>query len=138
MKEKEPHVRSGEEIYKSIDILNSLQDCTRFEQDRKNLEQIDLIYNRAQGDKPVIKHYSVEDLFHAVDFYYEHRDMEFVVNDAMMRPDGVVKVYSPRIGNEEERVVVSLKNYIVPQILEFAYMLLREKQLKNSQAAETT
>lgn len=120
-------------MQKSVEILQSLQDCYRFEQDRKNRGRIRLVYNMGEGRTPVSKYFGAEDFFKAVDYYYDNRDAEFIVNDAMTRPDGVVNVYAPFSEGQDERpVVLQIKNYLVPQILEFAYLLIRQNQRRKT------
>ena len=130
MGEKEPKINPSEEMGRAINILRSMQSCDRFEQDRKGIEKgrIKLLYAR-DGSSNRIEYIGTEDFLRAVDYYYENRDAETVVNYAMQKPEGVVKVYAPFKKDEKERpVVLEIKNYMVPQILEFAYLILRQTQ----------
>ncbi len=129
MAEKEPKIDPDQEMYRSVDILQSLQDCYRFEQDK---DQVRLIYRMDQG-RTAEKHFEVEDFYKAVDYYYENREPESRVDAAMQRPDGFVDVYSPMKSPGETRVVARIRNYMVPQILEFAYLMLRQDQLNSRQ-----
>lgn len=125
--EKELRPNPENSMQRSIEILSSMNACDRFEQDPDNENQILLLYKR-QGQEPAKKYFSVEELFQAVDYYYENRDSEWQVDDAIQRKDGVVNVYTPFIeGGGDRGIVVGLKNFKVPQILEFAYLLLRER-----------
>lgn len=116
---------------RSVDILRNLQDSSWFSQDPKDSKSVLLYYQDSdhKGLKPDQK-LPVEDLFRAVDYYQQNRCSESGVALAMSKPDGVVDVYSPYIKGEERRVVVSIRNYMVPQILEFAYLLARSAQAK--------
>lgn len=128
---RENESTSDEEVAKVVDILRTMQDCARFELDRKDPSQISLAYDTGN---PLFltsskRRIGVEDFLKAVDYYYENREAVSVVNSAMMKPEGVVRVYSPFRDNEAERqVVLSIRNYMVPQILEFAYLILRQNQ----------
>lgn len=114
---------------KSVEILYSLQDSDWF---RKVDDDVQL-YNRVQGElKPSETKFPVDDFLNAVDYYYDNRDLEISVNEAMREPDGVVDIYSPHIkGGGKRQVVARVKNYFVPQILEFAYLIVRADQKKD-------
>lgn len=133
MTETEPKPNPEADMQKSVEILTSLNNCDCFEQDEEDEGRISLSnYAPGTGNLTSRKYYSIEDFYRAVDYYYQNRMVEFCVNQQMCKPGGVVDVYSLYAGNgAPRRVVVSLTNYKVPQILEFAYLLLREDQ-KNS------
>ncbi|MBI2595771.1 hypothetical protein HYW46_03505 [Candidatus Daviesbacteria bacterium] len=132
MSETEQNPNPNIDKLRSIEILTSLQDCDSFQQDRQDRDRICLLYYTADGDSVAAReYYSKEDFYNAVDYYYENRNSELMVNLQMTKPDGVVEVYSPDKGARVPRhVVVRLKNYMVPQILEFAYLLLSQEQKK--------
>lgn len=117
------------ENQRSVDILRSLQDSEWFCQDRADRTQVRL-YRRNQDGAlaPTPRHFSTDEFLKAVDFYYENRDMDWVVDSAMQKRDGIVNVWS-EVGGQKV-VAVSLKNYLVPQMLEFAYLLVRSQQKK--------
>ena len=113
---------------KSVEILNSLQDSDWF---RKVDDDVQLYYRVQGGLKPSETKFPVDDFLNAVDYYYDNHDLEISVNEAMRKPDGVVKVYSPHVkGGGDRQVVARIKNYFVPQMLEFAYLLIRADQEK--------
>lgn len=127
MPEVEPRLGPKEQNIRSILILQQINDCSRFEQ----FEQSVRLKWISDGEIKAHIDFAIEDFLKAVDYYYENRDMEFAVNEAMRKPDGRVNVYSPHIADDVDRqVVVRIKNYIVPQVLEFAYLLLRSEQTK--------
>lgn len=124
-------VASEQTMQKSLEILQSLQDCDRFEQDPRNRGRIRLLYDMGENHRPRRKFFEVEDFFKAVDYYYENRESEVEVNLAMTERDGFVRVYAPFIEGSERHVVLRIRNYFVPQILEFGYLLLRQEQKSN-------
>lgn len=73
-----------------------------------------------------------EELFEAVDYYYDNREAEHDVNEAMKKPEGKVKVFSPHKPEDPlDRVpLLEIPNYMVPQILEFAYGVARQELKK--------
>lgn len=115
-----------DENQRSIDILQSLQDCDWFSQDPTDTMQIRLYCRDSDGELAPTKHFPVSDFFAAVDFYQDNRDARQLVDFAMQRPDGVVNVWTGR--DSERRIAVRIKNSLVPQILEFAYLLARTAQ----------
>ena len=122
----------SDEDQKSVDILKALQDSYWFalDEDDKNVVKL---YNRDQfeGVEPGKIKFPVDDFLNAVDYYFKNRGHEIAVNFAMQKPDGVVDIYSPHVeGVVERHVVASLKNYFVPQLLEFAYLIVRSSQKK--------
>jgi len=135
MGEKEPKNKS-EDWGRSVDILRSMQSCSRFGQDRRGIERgrIKLEYAVEGFDDPRIEYVKTEAFLKAVDYYYEHRSAEITVNSEMQKPNGVVKVYAPyKKGEMDTPVVMEIKNYMVPQILEFAYLILRQTQKGDKQ-----
>src|SRR3989344_147442 len=109
--------RLSEEDQRSINILYNIQNCERFYADDENVHF-----------KNPNETFPIDDFLKAVDYYYDNRDLELVVNLAMREKDGVVKVYAPYVQGAEERpVILTIKNYMVPQILEFAYLLTRRE-----------
>lgn len=120
----------SENDQRSVNILNSLQGCDWFKQDG---EEVQLLYRNPEG-KLVTLHEGVpvEEFLTAVDYYQENRDHVASVSLAMKEPNGVVPVYSPSVeGGSERKVVTTIKNYMVPQILEFAYLILRSSVKEN-------
>jgi hypothetical protein len=117
----------SEQDQKSVHILASIQDCYDFRCKNGKVCFYDL---NQKGSRALKEEFSVEDFFKAVDYYYENRVSEIAVDHAMQKKDGVVNVYSPHHpSNPDDRtVVVSIKNYMVPQILEFAYLIARDMQ----------
>jgi hypothetical protein len=114
----------SEEDQRSVNILRDIQDTIRF--DRRGNEVVFYYSRNNYGELVPSTKYPVEDFLKAVDYYQENRDLELRVNMAMTKKDGVVDVYAPfEKGAKERPVVVSIKNYMVPQILEFAYLLVR-------------
>lgn len=116
-----------EQEQKSVHILGSIQDCYTFRYDNGRVCLYNLNPERHYALKEQVL---VEDFFKAVDYYYENRASESAVDRAMTKLDGVVDVYSPHNPNnpQDREVVVSIKNYMVPQILEFAYLVARSIQ----------
>jgi hypothetical protein len=125
----EQHTNLSEENQRSVDILRSTQNAPFF---RKKGNDVVLYYRNDDAELvPSDTKYPVEDFLRAVDYYYENRSSEIGVNVAMTKENGVVNVYAPfEKGAKERPVVVSIKNYMVPQILEFAYLLVRSPQPK--------
>lgn len=124
-----PNIVLPEQDQKSVQILRSIQDCYTFRQNNG----VVCLYNLNQERHYALKEkFSVEDFFKAVDYYYENRVSEGEVDLAMTKPNGIVDVFSPHIPNnpQDREVVVSIKNYMVPQILEFAYLLARNASEK--------
>lgn len=115
----------------SIDILQSLQNCDWFSQDTVDKTQVCLYHRNDYGKLVPTKRFPVSDFFTAVDFYQRNRDANFLANAAMQRPDGVVNVWTGH--GSERRIAIGIKNYLVPQILEFAYLLTRTAQKGDSQ-----
>lgn len=119
----------SQEDQRSVSILNSLQNSDWF---RKVEDDVQLYTRTPEGLVPTEIKFPIGDFLSAVDYYYDNRVMEDTVNDAMKNPNGFVDVYSPFIkGGEERQVVARLKNYFVPQMLEFAYLVVRADQNKD-------
>lgn len=132
MNEQKEKLIPVDENQRSIDILNSLQNYAWFSRDPKDETQVRL-YDRIDSFyiKPAQEHFTVTDFLKAVDFYQKNRDADVLVKDAMRRPDGFVNVWTgPK---NDRKVAVRIKNYLVPQILEFAYQLVRNAQKANPQ-----
>lgn len=119
-------VKLSERERKSIEILRALNDGGYFNRVGENV----CFYTYENGS--LFRKVSIEDYFKAVDFYYKNRESEVSVNYKMTKPDGFVNIYSPaRPEDVSERVIVlSLKNYLVPQMLEFGYKLARRELKK--------
>lgn len=115
---------------RSVYILQALQNCDWFRLKNRMVR----LYNRNQERAlvPTNESFSIKDFFNAVDYYYDNRVSEEAVNRAMMKPEGKVEVFSPHVPKSDEprKIVVSIKNYMVPQILEFAYLLARNVKSK--------
>lgn len=75
--------------------------------------------------------FEVEEFFEAVDYYYRNRVSESQVSAQMKKQDGKIDIYTPFNQGEERFVLVSIKNHLVPQILEFAYLLARQELNKS-------
>jgi hypothetical protein len=127
MNSKETEITPIDENERSLDILSSLQNCAWFSLDPKDETQVLLYHNNGEGYVTLSsKHFSIDDFLKAVDFYCANRQVESLVNNAMQRLDGAVKVYT---GHEDE--ALRIVNYRVPQILEFAYRISRRAQETN-------
>lgn len=126
MAEKEQGLTPEEQNIRSVLILQKIQSCNRFQQEG---DRVLLLWNRTEGQEPAEERFAIEDFLKAVDYYYANRNIELAVDSAMQKPDGYVDVYSPFIaGGVDRQVMVRIKNYMVPQILEFAYVLVRNDQ----------
>jgi len=111
----------------SVDILVSLGSYDWFSQVGDGIQ----FYSRNQDRElmPIGEALPTEDFLTAIDFYCDNREYEVGVAAAMQKPNGVVRVYSPSVGvDREKQVVATIDNYKVPQILEFAYLILRTSQ----------
>jgi len=133
MNGKETELATEDKDQRSIRILQSIQNSAWFSQDPKDPTQI-CLYRREEDSlyvTPTGEHFSTPDFLEAVDFYVDNRDPDSLVNAEMQKPDGFVNVW--RINNSDRKVVVEIKNYLVPQILEVAYWLVRNTQKTNLQ-----
>jgi hypothetical protein len=114
----------------SIHVLGSVQNAEGFRLREGNV----VLYKRnTDGElRPTSEFFTKEKFLKAVDYYYKNRALEVLVDLAMTKPDGEVDVYEPGVADRESReVVLRIKNYKVPQILELAYLILRTEN-KNS------
>lgn len=117
----------------SIDILQFVQNSDWYAQDKNDPAQVRTYYRNADGTlNPREEIISVTDFLSAVDYYLENRDADVLINAAMQKPDGVVRVWKGPESNKQ--VAVTLTNITVPTMLEFAYQLVRSAQKDSPQA----
>jgi hypothetical protein len=120
----------SEEDRKSVSVLRDLSESVRFE---KAGENINIYFSEdSRGQEKPSRQITREELFKAVDYYCEHRVSESSVNKAMKDADRKVDVYSPYTSNQDNVILLSIKNYMVPQILELAYLFARAELKKNN------
>lgn len=111
----------------SVDILNSIQNANWFRQ--KGCNVVLYHYNDDRELEPNGPKYPIEDFLNAVDYYYNNRESEQGVNAKMNVLNGEVEIYGSNLNDRTQRkVVAKISNFKVPQILEFAYLLVRKTQ----------
>lgn len=132
MNPKEGNSIPEDENQRSIRILQYLQSYDWFSQDPEDRTRVRLYHRNNEGLlSPAQESFSVADVLTAVDFYQKNRDHDLFVSNAMQKPDGVVRVWTGP--SNKRRVAVSIRNSLVPQILEFAYLLARDTRRGTSE-----
>jgi hypothetical protein len=114
------------EIQRSIDVLKAISSAEWFAQNSEDETLIQIYVRGSEGAlHPTSEHISVAEFLMAVDYYIANRDSETLVNFAMQTPNGEVKVWAKSESGQLEKAL-SVPNYKVSQILEFAYQLARQ------------